>query len=292
MSPTPNKPDNTVRTRQATEAEREKGASIEVGKATEPMESKDDPSKGDGDGDGGSSKSETKTTQNRVEDMVGTKAPVTGPKRSIAEGQAIADERERAESKRQAAFDKAAKNDPAAKKAAAAAEKKPGKFPDHIRDAVKFARYELSGKNPKLKGDAHRPAASAGQHLKVREHLVKTLTDEATCKKFVANGYRVEPGDSKVTPEAILKLTGMSSQKKLREVAEFQGTTEDLKPLQPLGEVFKGDSWAQGRYLAGIVVAFIEEIKSDAKAAAKAKKVNGNKAEAKPKAETKTPVAA
>src|SRR5829696_3508472 len=55
-----------------------------------------------------------------------------------------------------------------------APEKAP-RFPSGISDAVRYARMELHAKNPSRKQDARPPAASAGDHIRVREHVTEMV---------------------------------------------------------------------------------------------------------------------
>jgi hypothetical protein len=124
----------------------------------------------------------------------------------------------------------------------------------------KADRYKQAAANdPK-----HVPGASGGQHVRVREFITTTLAEE---KKDV-------------TPQNILRLTGYPSYQALEDVAAWKGTRQDLEPLQSLGENFRGDSWAQGRYLAAIVVAFIRRVRMDADAAKAAAKADAAAAKA------------
>lgn len=125
-------------------------------------------------------------------------------------------------------------------------EKKAPRFPIEIASAVKWARTELHGKNPRLKKDARPGAASAGDHIAVRAHIGKTV-------------------DGPVTAEKVLALTGLTFPR-LCEVAKFApGTDEDLRKLQSLGKTFAKDknaSWRSGRYLAGITAAYVRELRA------------------------------
>jgi hypothetical protein len=147
-----------------------------------------------------------------------------------------------------------AKSQPPKKPAATAKPKpepKPPKFPVEVSAAVKFARMDLHGKNPALKADQRPAAASAGDHIAVREVIA-----------------RIAEGD---TEDAILSVTGLTYPKFVK-VAQFApDTADDLKTLResPLGvECAKFETnkaWRTGRYLAGIVAAMVHQMREAAK---------------------------
>jgi hypothetical protein len=113
-----------------------------------------------------------------------------------------------------------------------------------MSNAVKRARYELAAKNPTIvaKGKgAHVPAASVGQHFKVRARVTKML-------------------DGTPTPDDIVKLSGMSDAAALRGIADWSLPGSAMAPLRRLAREFAGDPWAQGRYLAGILSVWVDEL--------------------------------
>lgn len=116
------------------------------------------------------------------------------------------------------------------------------KYTPEIRGAVKFAR-SLHAKNPALEGQ-RAGAASAGQHVRVRARVTELI-------------------DGPVTPDAIVRLAGVRSQKALAEIASYSTGKEALVALRPLSKgEFGDDAWCQGRYLAGILAAWIAELRS------------------------------
>jgi hypothetical protein len=141
---------------------------------------------------------------------------------------------------------------------------KPPRFPDSISAAVKYARFELHSKNPSLK-DGQRPsAASAGDHIAVRKAITEMLEHPTS------EDERDIAADA-ITPKDLLRVSGVPTEKRLRAVAEFApNTAEDLKALRPLGRTFAkqpNSAWRQGRYLAGIMAAWMVELRASAKAA-------------------------
>ena len=110
-----------------------------------------------------------------------------------------------------------------------------------FKAAVKFQRYELVGRSPAFAGTDNRPpSASNGQHARVRKLVIDTLTEQGI----------------EITSKNIVKLTGAKTLKSLREIAEFQPDS-NLESIREFGKNFSGDPWAQGRYLAGIIVSWI-----------------------------------
>lgn len=114
---------------------------------------------------------------------------------------------------------------------------KASKYP--YRAHVKYARYELHGRAPLYSGTAKRPAAASnGEHVMVRDFIT------AQCPH------------PKVTEQYILEVAGYKSVDDLIRAATFEPNA-DLRPLRSLGANFRPNAWAQGRYLAGILVAWI-----------------------------------
>jgi hypothetical protein len=116
-----------------------------------------------------------------------------------------------------------------------------------MSDAVRRARYELAAKNPTIvaKGKgAHVPAASVGQHFKVRARVTELLCGNPT-------------------PDGIVKLSGMPDAAALRAVADWSMPPSGIAPLRTLSREFTGDRWAQGRYLAGILSVWIDELRAE-----------------------------
>lgn len=207
--------DNTVRTRAASDDERQPGAKIEVGKATQAVP---DPSKK-------------------------TEAPALSASEKLAMA-SEKDERIKIGTKA-SSYDAAAEANPSNGKAKGRA-KKPARFAPEIVEAVKYARYELAGRNPKIVArqakdeKVHVPAASGGDHVEVRRVVTEKL-------------------EGNVTVEGVVKLTGLKSAKALREAADWTtADTDQLKPLRELSKEFKGNGWRVGRYLAGILTAWVE----------------------------------
>jgi hypothetical protein len=118
---------------------------------------------------------------------------------------------------------------------------------EEMSNAVRRARYELAAKNPKIaaKGKgAHVPAASVGQHFKVRDRVTEMLGGSPT-------------------PHGIVKLSGMPDAAALRAVADWSMPPSGMAPLRTLAREFTGDRWAQGRYLAGILSVWIDELRAE-----------------------------
>jgi hypothetical protein len=117
-----------------------------------------------------------------------------------------------------------------------------------IDDAVRRARYELAAKNPTIvaKGKgAHVPAASRGQHFKVRARVTEMLGGNPT-------------------PDGIVRLSGMPDADALRAFANWSMPPSGMAPLQRLSREFTGDRWAKGRYLAGILSVWIDDLSAEA----------------------------
>lgn len=283
--------DNTVRTRKLTPEELAGDKKVEVGKATEPMAAVEHKPTGEA--------KKRLQDQKRLRDKVAahraalTADDLTDKKREKIEKDIVDDTKRlavaatwlrnvgytldtdegdpvppapktRAEAMAEAKARREAKEaEKAAKKATA---KKSSRFPEDIRVAVKRARYELSALNPTVvaarKADpkAHVPGASAGQHITVRTKITELVG-----------------GPDKLTPAAVLKLTGYASYKALEDAAKWEGTKQDLEPLHNLAENFRPDSWAMGRYLAAIVTVFIWDLKEAAKVAKAAEKADAKK---------------
>jgi hypothetical protein len=122
--------------------------------------------------------------------------------------------------------------------------------------AVKYARMELHAQRPNRKPDTHIGAASAGDHIAARDRITEMV-------------------DGQPTPEKVLAPTGMTFPR-LVAVARFApDSADDLKTLGELGKAFAKDknaSWRPGRYLAGIVAAWVVQLRADAKPAKTAEK--------------------
>ena len=132
------------------------------------------------------------------------------------------------------------------------ATKKATKYPDWMADAVRRSRV-ISGKKPgpdgKPLGDKTLNYPGPKQHLFIR----KTISEKL---------------DGQVTPDAILKLTGIKSHKLLRGVAEWSADKSEMKPLRPLSRDCNDDTgWSTGRYLASAIVAWIDQLRAEAKRA-------------------------
>lgn len=132
-----------------------------------------------------------------------------------------------------------------------AEEPKVPRFEDRITEAMRYARHELHAHRPGLK-EGQRPAASSGgDHVAVRAKVEELVGEPVTADK-------------------VLKLTGLTLPK-IERVARFDpDSTEDMKALRILGSEFKEDknaAWRQGRYLAGIVAAYVVELRAAEKAA-------------------------
>jgi hypothetical protein len=257
--------DSTVRTRTATPAEREPGASIEVGKATTPAVTPEptpdapsaplsgdealaaitgtDPAATDGS-----------TPETPAEDTPAADAPKPGTKAArYAEAAAAAE---------------------AAKPPKKTAAKKPGikatKYPAWLPAAVKRSRH-ISGMKPGSGGDDTLAYPGPKQHLNIRSCVTEMLTAEG----------------KDVTPENIMALAGVKSLPALVKIASWESDKASLAPMRPLSNACgsasgvngKTDGWAIGRYLASALVAWVEEIRAEAKAAKAAEK-SGEKAAA------------
>ena len=135
--------------------------------------------------------------------------------------------------------------------------KSPPRFAPELVAAVKFARFTLHGRNPSLKKDQRPPAASAGDHAAIRARVSGMI-------------------EGPVTPQAIVKFSGVGSLAALRRVAEFAPESkDDLAKLKSLGSAFSKDtnkSWRQGRFLAGVLVAWSVELSASKPKAARARR--------------------
>lgn len=249
----------------ATEGEPQEGATLTVGEAAEAVESAvgaDEPAVEEAvgemqetaseyvseDGDGNGSQPQAEDDDTEPEATTDGDQPKVDD-RTPAEKLADADADGTRTGTKAAAYDAADEADPASAPKASDGKSATTTSDPVITEAVKYARYELSGKNPKIvaKGkDAHRPGASKGQHIKVRARVAEML----------------EKPEHEVTVEEIVKISGLGSQKKLLEVATWATDTDEMTPLRKLSQEFRGDSWAMGRYLAAILGAWIWQIKA------------------------------
>lgn len=118
-------------------------------------------------------------------------------------------------------------------------------YPEWVASAVTRGRH-LSAQKMGTNGDGpvgDGTTAYAGpiQHVKIRKVVTGKVTGEPT-------------------KEAILELAGVKSTKALRDIATFKAGRESLRPLRALGTEFGNDGWAKGRFLAAVLVVWIEDI--------------------------------
>lgn len=251
--------DNSVRTRQATDEERKPGASIEVGKATGGPLSGDDALAAIR-GDDPAPVKDTPSDAPAKDDDAPDAPALTKAERYAA----AAAERE--------------KNAPPKKTAT----KKPGikatKYPAWMPSAVARSRH-LSGMKPGQPGDETLAYPGPKQHLAVRRVVTEALAKGTVLK----DGALVVPDNAEpreVTPENIVSLTGVKSVPALTKIATWEADRSALVPMRALSNVCgaasgvngKTDGWAIGRYLAAALVAWVDEIRSEAKAAKDAEK--------------------
>jgi hypothetical protein len=136
----------------------------------------------------------------------------------------------------------AAKAKPKPTKKAAA---KKSRYPEWVKPAVAASRH-LSGMKDGELGDTTLNYAGPRQHIRARKEITAMIE-----------------GD--VTAAALLKVTGMKSVKALTEVATWTAPRDSMKPMRPLASKFRDDSWLGARYLAAVVVVWINEVKRAAK---------------------------
>lgn len=136
------------------------------------------------------------------------------------------------------------------------------RYEDWVQPAVERGR-KLSGGRPdkdtgKPVGDETMAYAGPIQHIKIRKVFGKKFGDKVT------DGGTVTGGNT--TPDKILELAGgeegAMSFKMLKEIAQFKDDTKaPLRRLRPLGKEFGEDGWAKGRFLAAVLVVWIEDLK-------------------------------
>jgi hypothetical protein len=90
-------------------------------------------------------------------------------------------------------------------------------------------------------GDSTTAYAGPIQHVKIRKVASEKIGGEPT-------------------KEQVLELAGVKSAKALRDIATFKSGRESLRPLRSLGAEFGNDGWAKGRYLAAVLVVWLEDI--------------------------------
>ena len=130
--------------------------------------------------------------------------------------------------------------------------KRASKYPPEIVAAVAKARHlsgHKKGADGKPLGDKTVAYAGPKEHVMVRTRVTELLTKDS----------------KEVTAANVLALTGIKSQKLLREIATFEADKTAMAPMRKLSAEFRGDNWAMGRYLAAIVCAFIDDLKSNGK---------------------------
>lgn len=151
---------------------------------------------------------------------------------------------------------KAAANGKPKRKARAAS----NRYPEWVPPAVARGRH-LAGQKDGSGGDETMAYAGPIQHKKVRQLVAKEIlgadVDEKTGE---ATGWL-----DGITKDDIIKASGCSSLKSLREVATFKAGRDAMRPLRPLGAKFGNDGWAKGRFLAAVLVVWAEDIDKAAK---------------------------
>lgn len=260
--------DNSVRTRTATDAERQPGASIEVGKATGTA-----PLSGD---DALAAISGVTPDDSPAPDPSPADAPAKGD-----DAPADAPKGKRAAAYAAAAAERA-KNEPPKKSAAKKPGRKVARYGEEIMAwmpaAVARSRH-ISGQKPGADGDETLAYPGPKQHIAIRETVTALLAAGTVLK----DGALVVPDGATprdVTPENVMSLTGCKTMKGLTEIATWSADKSALAPMRPLSNATgaasgvngKTDGWAIGRYLASALVAWVEEMKAAAKAEKDAEK--------------------
>lgn len=118
-----------------------------------------------------------------------------------------------------------------------------------IHEAVKKAK-SMAAKKPGLDPAKHVPAAGPIQHHKVRTVVSKEI--EASGKEVTADTVLEIASGGEDRPMTVAQL---------RKIASFESDKASLKPLRALGGKFGTDGWSKGRYLAGILAVWAEELK-------------------------------
>ena len=142
--------------------------------------------------------------------------------------------------KKKAAKASPAKKSTAKKPVVGAKQKRNEQFPWLVA-AVASAR-EMSGQKPGSGGRRTVAYAGPSQHTKIRSRVTEML-------------------DGNVSPEGILKLSGLRSHRVMRELAEWKADRSEMTPLRPLSSEFQGDGWSQGRYLCAVLCAWVDELR-------------------------------
>jgi hypothetical protein len=135
------------------------------------------------------------------------------------------------------------------------------RYPEWVPTAVARGRH-LSGQKENSGGDETLAYAGPIQHMKVRKLIAKEINPSVDEKAGEANGWL-----DGVTKEKILEAAECKSAKALRDIATFKAGRDAMRPLRPLGAKFGNDGWAKGRFLAAVLVVWMEDLDKAAKAA-------------------------
>jgi hypothetical protein len=138
------------------------------------------------------------------------------------------------------------------------------------KDTAKSAGGKSAAKAKPAKADKYGPgiqAAADRANVLLRsgkdgnEHVPSPVTHEKV--RAILTAALKKDGKS-VTSASVLALSGVKSQKLLREIASWQAPRSELKPLREVATTVnapKALSWAHGRYLAAILAVWIDDLK-------------------------------
>lgn len=119
------------------------------------------------------------------------------------------------------------------------------KFDADVSACVKFVRYQVHGRNPKLVDDQRPGAASHGDHVAVRTRIIEVI------------GV-----DAEVTVDTVLAACGTT----LADVFNAGSFTGAIPAFPANVRPVKGESntaWRSGRYLAGIIFGWCYQMMDD-----------------------------